>query len=62
VSVRRRGVLTLKGWFRPRSHPQAGPHVITYRATLDVPEQTAYQVSRWLLAHRKAQGSGKVGA
>jgi hypothetical protein len=28
--------------------------VITYRATLDVPEQTVYQVSRWLAAHRKA--------
>jgi len=28
--------------------------VITYRATLDVPEQTVFCVSRWLAAHRKA--------
>lgn len=28
--------------------------MITYRATLDVPEQTAFCVSRWLAAHRKA--------
>jgi len=28
--------------------------VITYRATLDVPEQTVVCVSRWLAAHRKA--------
>jgi hypothetical protein len=28
--------------------------VITYRATLDVPSDTLAQVSRWLLAHRKA--------
>jgi hypothetical protein len=27
--------------------------VITYRATLDVPEQTAATVSRWLAAHRR---------
>ena len=27
--------------------------MITYRATLDVPEQTAFCVSRWLAAHRK---------
>jgi hypothetical protein len=28
--------------------------VITYRASLDVPAETAYQVARWLTAHRKA--------
>ena len=28
--------------------------MITYRATLDVPEQTVSRVSRWLAAHRKA--------
>jgi len=28
--------------------------VITYRASLDVPAETAYQVARWLAAHRKA--------
>lgn len=31
----------------------AGPHVITCRATLDVPADTVRQVSRWLAAHRK---------
>jgi len=28
--------------------------VITYRASLDVPAETGYQVARWLTAHRKA--------
>lgn len=28
--------------------------MITYRASLDVPEETAYQVAHWLAAHRKA--------
>jgi hypothetical protein len=32
---------------------EAGPHVITYRATLDVPASTVLLVSRWLLIHRK---------
>ena len=54
VSQAGRGVLTLKSWFRPRNPPTAGPHVITYRATLDVPAATVYQVSRWLSAYRKA--------
>jgi len=27
--------------------------VIPYRASLDVPEQTAFCVSRWLATHRK---------
>jgi hypothetical protein len=27
--------------------------VITYRATLDVPAETARQVARWLSVHRK---------
>ncbi len=54
MSVSRRGVLTLKGWFRPRNLRQAGPHVITYRATLDVPAETVRIVSASLLAHRKA--------
>lgn len=27
--------------------------MITYRATLDVPEQTVYRVSLWLAAHRQ---------
>jgi hypothetical protein len=40
----RRGFLTRKGWFRPSNLPQAGPHVITYRASLDVPEETLIRV------------------
>ena len=27
--------------------------MITYRASLDVPAETAHQVARWLAAHRK---------
>jgi hypothetical protein len=53
VSEGRRGVLTRGLVSTKKASPQAGPHVITYRATLDVPEQTVYQVSRWLAAHRK---------
>lgn len=29
-----------------------GPHVLSYRATLDVPLTTAARVSRWIQAHR----------
>jgi hypothetical protein len=36
-----------------KKSPEAGPHVISYRATLDVSEQTVFLVSRWLAAHRK---------
>ncbi len=28
--------------------------MITYRASLDVPAETAYQVARWLASHRRA--------
>lgn len=33
--------------------------MITYRATLDVPTQTLIQLTRWLLAHRRARGTRK---
>lgn len=55
VSVAWRGVLTRQGRFSPRKlFPEAGPHVITYRATLDVPAETVREVAGWLSAHRKA--------
>jgi hypothetical protein len=33
------------------------PHVITYRATLDVPSETVWQLSGWLAAHRRGLGT-----
>ncbi len=39
-------------------HP-AGPHVIAYRATLDVPVRTARQLAAWLAAHRRRIGTRK---
>ena len=54
MSVIERGVPTVKGLVSTKNPAQAGPHVITYRATLDVPTHTLAQVSRWLSAHRKA--------
>jgi hypothetical protein len=41
-------------------HPH-GPHVITYSATLDVPEATAALLTDLLIAHRRRLGTG-VGA
>lgn len=38
---------------RQRNLPTAGPHVIAYRATLDVPTTTLTTVCRWLAAHRR---------
>jgi hypothetical protein len=49
----------LKLGFDQDSALQQGPHVISYRATLDVPTQTLIQVTLWLLAHRRALGTRK---
>jgi hypothetical protein len=40
----------------PFSSPE-GPHVITYRATLDVPAGTLRQVTVWLVEHRRRIGT-----
>src|SRR3954452_13919342 len=42
---------------RKRSAPR-GPHVITYPATLDVPEETATLLTELLVAERLRRGSG----
>jgi hypothetical protein len=41
-------------------HPH-GPHVITYSATLDVPEATAVLLTDLLIAERRRRGTG-IGA
>lgn len=33
--------------------PGPGPHVLTYRASLDVPVDTVARVSGWIQAHRR---------
>src|SRR3954453_10866303 len=38
--------------------PPHGPHVITYPATLDVPEETATLLTELLVAERLRRGSG----
>jgi hypothetical protein len=45
---------------RPRTllFPE-GPHVIAYRATLDVPIQTLQLVTAWLMQHRRRIGTPK---
>src|SRR3954466_7677759 len=45
---------------RKRSAPR-GPHVITYSATLDVPEDTATLLTALLVAERLRRGTG-IGA
>jgi hypothetical protein len=39
-------------------HPH-GPHVITYSATLDVPEATATLLTDLLIAERRRRGTGR---
>src|SRR3712207_8731496 len=40
---------------------RSGPHVITYSATLDVPEATAVLLTDLLIAERRRRGTG-IGA
>ena len=42
-----------------KNDPQPrGPHVITYSATLDVPETTAVLLTNLLIAERRRRGTG----
>jgi hypothetical protein len=42
-------------------HPH-GPHVITYSATLDVPEATGVPLTDLLIVDRRRRGAGIIGA
>lgn len=42
-----------QGSFSTKNPNRPGPHVITYRATLPVPQETIARVSGWLQAHRR---------
>ena len=41
--------------FDQKPTSEQGPHVITYHASLDVPDETLSQVCRWLQTHRDHQ-------
>ncbi len=45
--------------FSPQDRPDRGPHVIAYRAMLDVPRELVVEVARLLRAERRVRGTRK---
>ena len=54
----RRGARLMMASTKNDPHPH-GPHVITYSATLDVPEATATLLTDLLIAERRRRGTGR---
>src|SRR3954453_1733538 len=54
----RRGARQMMASTKNDPHPH-GPHVITYSATLDVPEATATLLTDLLIAERRRRGTGR---
>src|SRR4051794_20647193 len=54
----RRGARQMMASTKNDPHPH-GPHVITYSATLDVPEATAVLLADLLIAERRRRGTGR---